>query len=360
MAKQNTVKRPVTQDDIDRCLARAIAEGDIVDFRFLFVPFSPLRADSTEDLQSDKYAYLRPRDEDNALFRDAMRLVSQGKLQRFVQGELEKKGPPQLPSELVFRLADNALRLEKYTAAAQAYELLRVRRRMQEELFRQADEALDRNEIPRAVHGYVAATGLEYDYAAFPEPMPAVPNFQTRALLLHAEYPHRPEDSLPLQAAETQITTALGYLLLSAEAATRLQPRPLEQRLAFIKELVRRRDPDWKQFRERYAQACALVRQFGERLERMARDASAGGKSTLENEIRSQQEQQDPRQVSATLLGREIPNGEWWQYLKDLAYAHPAAVMFVSRQAISKDLEIIMPRYRQDSPLVQTLELIVA
>lgn len=356
MAKKQQQKKPPTQQDIDKCLASAIAEGDIVNFRFLFLPFSPLRAETTEDLHTEKYRYLLPPDESHPRFREALQFVAQDNLRAFVRAQLDKNGPPQLPSEMLVLLADNAVRLEKFTAAAQAYELLRIRRRMQEEFYRQADAALDQQDIRRAVQGYVAATGLEFDYGAFPEPMPAVPHYQTRALMLHAEYPLRPEDSVPLQAPEVQVNTALNYLLLHADAAGRLETRPLEVRLEFLAALVQKLDPRWPQFQARYREACELVKEQGERLQQAANQAEGAG-NALEREIADQQTRQDPRQISARLLGREIPEGDWWQYLKELAYEHPAAILFVSRQVVSKDVEIIMPRYRKDSPLVRVFGL---
>ena len=65
----------------------------------------------------------------------------------------------------------------------------------------------------------------------------------------------------------------------------------------------------------------------------------------------------DPSAISALLLGRAIPGGAWWQYMKELAYEHPAAVLFVSRQAIG-ETEIVMPRYRADSTAVRRLGLV--
>src|SRR5690606_12280615 len=118
---------------------------------------------------------------------------------RHVQTELEANRPAQLPSDLLLMLADNAVRQGKYTSAAQAYELLRIRSRMQDEFYAAADRALDENDVARAVRGYRAATGLAYDYAAFPEPLPEVPDYQTRALLLHGEYPTRPDDCVALK-----------------------------------------------------------------------------------------------------------------------------------------------------------------
>ena len=55
--------------------------------------------------------------------------------------------------------------------------------------------------------------------------------------------------------------------------------------------------------------------------------------SALALEIREQQSK-DPRLISAHLLGRKIENGEWWQYMKELAYEHPAAILFVARQVV--------------------------
>ena len=357
MAKKKPgVKMPVSDDQIEQCLAYAVAEGDIVNFRFLFVPYSPLRDDSTEDIQAERYAYLLPPDETEPRYKAARALVHEVEVRAWVRKQLEKKGPAQLPSELVLALADNAVRLGKYTAASQAYELLRIRRRMQDEFYTQADAALDQNDVGKAVQGYVAAAGLAYDYAAFPEPLPAVPDFQSRALMLHAQYPRRPEDCLALQPDETFLGAATAYLLYSPEAAARIEKRPLAQRRAFLTELIRRREPNWSTFTERYHQACELMRALGAQLEREA-NRREGVELSLADEVAAQQEDVRPERIPELLLGRAIPGGAWWQYTKELAYEHPAAVLFVARQAISKELETIVPRYRSDSELIRTLGL---
>lgn len=357
MARRKTApKPPVDQETIEACLANVIAQGDIVNFRFLFLPYSPLRNDSTEDISTDKYAYLLPEDEDEPHYKEALGHVRQPQVRMHVNAQLEKKGPAQLPAELVLPLADNAARLGKYTSAAQAYELLRIRRHMQEEFLRQADQALDANDVPRAVRGYIIATGLEYDYAAFPEPLPAVPNFQARALLLHAEYPARPEDSLGLQPLESHVKIALGYLLIDPQAAARLDVRSLEQRLDFLVELVHRRDPEWAVFAARFRDTCETLERLEERF-RLDIQARAIAGDDLAKEIEQQRDDEEFRRVPAQLLGREIEDAEWWQYLKELAYRHPAAALFVARQAVSKDLEIILPRYAKNSPLAQRLGL---
>jgi hypothetical protein len=354
MAK-NTVdaKVPVDQETIDACFAFAVAEGDIVNFRFLFLPYSPLRDDSPEGIDTDKYAYLLPEDESDPHFRAALALTQQPKVRDHIHAQFAKKGPAQLPSDLLLPLADNAVRLGKYTAAAQAYELLRIRRRMQELFFDEAERALDDGDVTRGVLGYRIATGLAYDYAAFPEPLPLVPNYQTRALMLHAEYPRTAEDGVAMLPPEQHIRTGLGYLLCDPEAAARLDARPMEMRVAFFEELVRLQDPAWDAFVERYHQACALTEKLAERFRRDSEDAD----STLKREIAAFQEELDPVQVSECLLGRRIGTGEWWQYLKQLAYEHPAAVLFITRQAVSKDVEILMPRYRADSPLIARVGL---
>jgi hypothetical protein len=197
------------------------------------------------------------------------------------------------------------------------------------------------------------ATGLEYDYAAFPEPLPFAPNYQRRALMLHAEYPRQPEDCVAFQDPEVHLRTAIEYLLLNPEAAARLENRTREQRLAFVGELVRQMDPEWDTFVSRYREAHELVRCFSARLER----ASAGAESELQAEIDAQNTDDDLGGIPALLLGRTIEDGEWWQYLKELAYEHPAAALFVGRQALSKDEEIIIPRFRDDAEQVKVLGL---
>lgn len=356
MAKTATQsKAPVSQDTIDACLAHAVAEGDIVNFRFLFISYSPLRADSSEDIHAEKYSYLRPADTSNAAFREALALTQQPAIRDHIRKQLDYKGPAQYPHELVLVLGDNAVRLGKYKAAAQAYELLRIRRRMKDAFLEQGDAALDAGDIARAVKAFGIATGLEYDYAAFPEPLPAAPNHQTRALMLHARYPQKPEDSLALLPTDLHLKEALNYLLLDQEAASHLLERPMDVQAQFVVEWVRRQDPQWDAFAQRYREACALVAEIGARLQQQANRNE--GVSAIDQEIQAQTEKHDPRAVPAKLLGRSIEHGEWWQYLKELAYQHPASILFVSRQLVARDVEIIMPRLQMGNPLVQRLGL---
>lgn len=331
-------------------LAKAICDGDIVNFRLLFAPFSPGRVESTEAFESEKYAYLLPDEEtqSTARYRKALEAVQRSETWRHIEKELGAQRPPRLPWELVLELADNAVREGKFTSAAQAYELLRVRRRTQEEFYVHADAALDADDVALAVRGYRIATGLAYDYAAFPEPLPQTTNYQTKALMLHGKYPTRPEDCIALQDVETHVTTALEYLLNDSEAAARLQSRPMETRLAVLQELVRQIDPAWEDFVDRYKEACALVVEFGERLRKTSEDAGAAS-SDVREEV-AEQMGDDPMAVTQLLLGREIEGGEWWQYLKEIAYEHPAGILFIARQAIG-DQEILVPRLRGGSPV---------
>jgi len=352
--KKELAKAPATPEMVNKCLAKAVAEGDIVNLRFLFISYSPLRDYSTEDITTDKYAYLVPESTEGDRFREALEQVKHPLVQEQVKKELLKKGPPQLPAPLVTLLADNAVRLGKYKAAAQAYELLRIRSRMQEAYLDEADAALTANDVPTAVRGYRIAVGLDYDYAAFPEPMPTSPNYQSRAQLLHADYPRKPEDAVALQQPESHVSIALSYLLLNPQIAARLEERPLQQRLDFLAELVRQLDPNWSAFVARYAEACALVARVGARLERQANQAEQVG---LAEEIKALQAEEDPADIPKLLLGRAIPDGEWWQYIKELAYEHPAAALFVVRQFVNKDLEIVMPRYVKGSPVIAALGL---
>ena len=355
MATKTIAKKAASQEMIDGCFAKAVAEGDLVNFRFLFTPSSPLRAESSEDIHTPKYSYLRPSDTGGILYKNALDKVGAPSVRAHISAQLARKGPAQYPAELLVPLADNAVRLGKLGAAAQAYELLRIRRRMREEFLDGADFALAQGDIKTAVRGYLIGAGLDYDYAAFPEPLPQVADFQTRALGLHADYPQRPEDSLPLQAPEQHLRVALDYLLIDPELAARLEGRSIEVRVAFFKELVLQRDPAWANFVKRYKDACALLIEYGQRLQRQASENA--GNAALAKELAEQSGLDEPRKVPANLLGREIEDGAWWQYLKELAYQHPAAALFVARQAVSPDLEIIMPRYAAGSPLVEALGL---
>jgi len=157
-----------------------------------------------------------------------------------------------------------------------------------------------------------------------------------------------------MQDPEAHVRTALSYLLRDSQASARLDARPLKARLAFLVELVGRLEPQWPAFATRYREASAMAREFGERLER-GQTNGAGAKPSLAEEI-EEAFGEDPRGITAHLLDRTIAGGEWWQYLKELAYKHPAAVLFVARLAVG-DYEVLVPRYRPDSPLVAALGL---
>jgi tetratricopeptide (TPR) repeat protein len=357
----STEEKHVDMDLAANAFAKAVHEGDIVNLQFLFGPFSPARSTSPERFETEKYSYLTP-DEDQQRdrdFRETLDLVRSRDIWAHIENELTMTRRPQLPYEMVLRLADNAFRLGKYTSAAQAYEMLRIRGRMQELVLEQADDFLDKGNIKKAVQGYVAASGLEYDYAAFPEPLPKTPDYQMRALVLHGDYPERPEDCLPMQETPVFVQTALGYLLMNNDLAARLEPRPLETRIAFLKKLVDLHDPAWREFVHRYREALELRRDFAERIQRAIAARTGEGeeaRKSLAGEI-DETLGADPGRIPAVLLGRELENAEWWQYLKELAYVHPAAILFVSRQFIG-DQETIMPLYREGSPVVKALGLI--
>lgn len=340
-----------------RAIAKAVADGDVVNFRFLFGPFSPARRDSTEHFETEKYAYLLPEDAEAGMsvFREAMELARREDVWDHIQRELEAGRPARLPSVLLLMLADNAVRLGKYTSASQAYELLRMRRRTQQQFLDQADKALDAGDVSCAVRGYLIGAGLAYDYAAFPDPLPLAPNYQTEALKLHGEYPVRPEDSVALFEPEAHVNKALEFLLYDAESAGRLLGRPFETRLAFLKELVKQIDPAWPEFVRRYHEACTLITELGQGLQRQAAGVRQGGNGLAE-EIREQRQRLAPAEIMVRLLGRKIENGEWWEYLKELAYEHPASVLFISRQAVG-DMEILMPRLRAESATPRALGL---
>lgn len=354
-ARANQTK-VVNDETIAKAMAKAVCDGDIVNLRLLFLPFSPARVDSPEMFESEKYTYLLPdaEMESTAEFRSALALVRNEATWRHIKRELAANRPAQLPSELLLALGDQALRQGKYTSAAQAYELLRIRQRMQDEFLRQANAALENGDIPKAVRGHIIGAALEYNYAAFPEPLPVVPDYQQRALILHAEYPERPEDSLPLLEPHLFIQKAVLYLL-NPGAAAALEPRPLAVRFAFLAELIRRRDPRWDEFAARYREACEIMRDFDQRIRSAIARTNTAARS-LADEI-DDALGEDPRRIPAKLLGRAIDEGEWWQYLKELAYAHPPAALFVSRQMVGHT-EIVVPRYRGDSPIPAELGLL--
>lgn len=350
MAKAAVQTRKVIDFDLaQKAFAKSVDDGDMVTFNILFASLSPLRAGTTEILETEKYEYLRPdaEQENSATYKEAMIQVKDVLTWDFIKKELEAERPAQLPSELLILLADNAVRRSKFTMASQAYEMLRIRRRMQSEFFTHADEALRANDIPKAVQGYLVATGLVYDYAAFPEPLPKVAHYQTTALQLHGHYPRDPQDCIAVQPEEIHTNAGLNYLLNDDEAFTRLIEFPLDTRLAFLKELITRIDTNWDEFVAKYKNACALIQQFADRMEHQ--------KATLEDEIEEQQGH-NPDDIMIALLGRKIEDGSWWQYLKELAYEHPAGVLFISRLRVGNH-EILKPSLLAGSAVSGTLGL---
>lgn len=338
-----------------RALAKTIAQGDIVNFRHVFSSLSPARQSSPERFEDDRYAYLRTNDEieQGEEYRACLELVRDAETWRHIETELNEARPPQLPAQLVLRLGDNALRLAKYTSAAQAYELLRIRPRMQEQCLTLADQALKDGPLPRAVKGYVMAAGLAYNYAAFPEPLPTVPDFQTRALMLHGEYPLRPEDGVAAQPLDEHLKTALAYLLGEPEMAARLKEHPLDLRIAFLKQLIADIDSGWSAFVERYRQAVEMQTQWAHRVGINEDDPEGITISTVEAD------QDSPECVTEKLLGRQLQPGEWWQYLKELALVCPTGVLFIARLFVG-GREYLVPRFPTEDALARAVGLVDA
>lgn len=342
---------------LDECLANAVAEGDIVNFRLLFMPASPFREDSPEDASTSKYDYLFPSKTDVPRYQKALSLVRQEDISRFVREQLDRKGPPKLPWQLVLALGDNAARLGKYTAAAQAYELLRVRRRIQDIVLDKADEKLSRGEITAAVRGYIVALGLQYDYSAFPEPLPAVPDYQERAPALHGTYPAASEQTLSLQDDAVLCKVALNYLLPYAEFSGRMEQFSPETKVKFTATLIREMDYDWNTFAEAFRKAAQLTAKHLLLFEKL---------NTYKPEIIEllAEEPLDPemlpelRGIPFLLSQAEGERREWWHHIKVMAYHHPGAALFVSRQRLSATEEIVVPRVQPDSVLARELGLI--
>ncbi len=242
--KKTVQTKTVSQDGIDGAIARAVAEGDMVNLAFVFSPNSPLREGSPEILETPKYAYLRAMPESRTpYFEQALALTSRADIREHNRAQLSSKRPAQLHAELVLLLADNAVRLHKHTVAGQAYEKLRIREKMRDLFAAEADKALDAGNVETAARGYRIASGLSYDYAAFPEPMPLVPNYQSRALMLHAIYPRKPEECVAMLPPQQQAQVALEYLLLDPALAARLLSRPTDLLADFLAAYVRQRDP---------------------------------------------------------------------------------------------------------------------
>ena len=97
-----------------------------------------------------------------------------------------------------------------------------------------------------------------------------------------------------------------------------------------------------------------MTSDLGERW-RPGERGSGGTGTDLAKEIAGQLAD-DPMRIPAFLVGRTIEDGEWWQYLKELAYMHPAGALFVVRQVVG-DREILLPCHKPDSPVAKELGL---
>ena len=356
--KENTSNTGQSYEDLlEEALAHAIAEGDIVNFRLIFMPSSPFRPDSPEDASTAKYDYLFSESPEAQQYREALALVRESTMAAYVREELDRKGPPRLPWQLVLALGDNATRLGKYTAASQAYELLRIRRRMQDLTLEEADAALAGGNIRRAVQGYRIALGLQYDYSAFPEPLPAVPDYQERAPALHMVYPASPEQTLALQGDEKLCRVGLGYLMPFNEFTSRFQQIPEDKLIDFTAGVIRTFDQTWEKFvtafREALQRANACEAIFAK-----LNTYSAEALEVLSEDIVDAQHREDLRHISTALVEGSDLQWEWWQYVKTLAYHHPGAALFVTRQRISAKEEILIPKCGENSRLAHALGLI--
>lgn len=354
----NTATPKYTDYDalLGAALANAIAEGDYVNFRLIFAPASPFRLDSPEDATTPKYQYLFPENENSPRYQAAVRLVQSPPIKRYVKEQLQRSGPPRLPWQLLLALADNALCLGKFTLASQAYELLRIRRRMQDLFLEEADERLRADNLSGAVKGYLIGLGLQFDYGAFPEPLPAVPDYQERAPGLHTVYTGVTEDALGMQEDVSLCKSILGYLMPFPEFKERVQKFLPDQLIPFTAALIRGMDPNWDTFATDFRKTMHVASRYTP-LFTQINSYSLEALEVLAEELVQDKELEELRHLSETLTGLSGGLYEWWRYISALAYAHPAAPFFVVRQRISAHKEIIVPCCRQDSTLSHLLGL---
>ena len=110
-SKSDFAGKTVDPDDIALALAKAICDGDIVNFRLVFASFSPARRDSSQSFDMPKYSYLLPDDEmeRDATFQKILTWVKHPDAMRQIQCELDANRPAQLPSDLLLPLADQAV-----------------------------------------------------------------------------------------------------------------------------------------------------------------------------------------------------------------------------------------------------------
>jgi len=357
MARKRPVEAPPAPANptlVANALAKAVAEGDIVNFRMVFAPFSPARDYTAEDFSSVKYRHLLVDETiaSTSAYKTALESVQNKDTWDHIQRELQESRPPCLPSDLLMLMADNAVRLGKYTAAAQAYEVLRIRERIQMEFAEEADKLMASGEINRAVKGYDIAASLNYNYAGFPDPHPLGNDYQTRALMLHGEYPRHPEDCVAALPAERFLETAFEYLLNDRELSKRLIQHPLDVQIDFLTALIRRGDPVWDEFAHRFNEACTILQRFAAAV---ASEGDDHRRLSIQNELDAEQAG-DPWVLPVALLGRELEDAQWWRYLKELAVKHPAAPLFIARQLMG-GVEVLVPRFSPDSNIPSALGL---
>jgi hypothetical protein len=320
----------------------------------VFAPFSPARDYTSEDFGSIKYRHLLVDEAmaSTSAYKTALESVQNKSTWDHIQRELQESRPPCLPSDLLMQMADNAVRLGKYTAAAQGYEVLRIRERMQVSFADEADRLLTSGEIDLAVKGYDIAASLSYNYAGFPEPHPLGNDYQTRALMLHGEYPRHPEDCVAALPAERFLATAFEYLLNDRELSKRLIQHPLDVQVGFLNALIRRGDPTWDEFAQRFSKACTILKRFAAAV---ASEVGDKRRLSIQNELDVEQAG-DPWELPVALLGRELEDAQWWQYLKELAVKHPAAPLFIARQLMG-GVEVLVPRFSPKSEIPAALGL---
>ncbi|MGC8846486.1 MAG: hypothetical protein ACP5QY_11625, partial [Candidatus Hydrogenedens sp.] len=206
-----------------------------------------------------------------------------------------------------------------------------------------------------AVRAYRIASALEYDYSAFPEPLPAVPRYHDQALILHAEYKNKWSECIGNMPMESFLRVGFNYLFLLPEHAGKITTKPIEIQIPFLIELVRQIDTKWEEFIQNIKEVIPLMEELYQEIKiRIGRIADG---HLWEDEWDEGLNTEKYLEIPERLLGRTLNQKDWWAYLRELCYEHPPSALFIARQMIGKEQEIIIPRYDSDNPIIQQLGL---
>ncbi len=277
-----------------------------------------------------------------------------------------------LSDQILANIAQNALRLKKFSFASKAYDELDEKEQVISNYMKEGGSLLEGDKIQQAAESYLIAAKLAYDYK-----QRFGPDFQQRGLQLHADCMNQPEKCITASTdIQNIIDEGIKYLLDNQAIAEKLLQQPQPAKKSLLKALAQLQDSNYHAFAENYKAAVQKLKETTqdyeegkisdefrmEEVQEAEEQHKSGGLSSEELENIKQKKLLEDNwekvlDIQQTLLGRAMVGDNVLQYIRELLWEHPVSALVVCIKYEHQPKAVVTPAMQNSTSLMELLGL---